>query len=365
MKTQERPLIAPGTVPGQWWHPLVDGRIQCDLCPRACKLGMRQRGFCFVRENIGGRMALTAYGRTSGFCIDPIEKKPLNHFYPGSASLSFGTAGCNLGCRFCQNWNISKARESVLLSCEANPEDIARAARKLGCRSVSFTYNDPVIFAEFAIDVAEACHAEGVAAIAVTAGHMTGISRPEFFRHMDAANVDLKGFTDSFYRKVCAGQLAPVLETLKYLRHQTTAWLEVTTLLIPGENDSEEELNLAAEWFSANLGADVPWHFSAFHPSYKMLGTLPTPPASLARARSIARAHGLMYVYTGNIHDPVGGSTWCPHCGHLVIGRDGYSISRWQIKNGACAVCGFPIAGHFSKKPGTWDGRSQPVRLPL
>jgi pyruvate formate lyase activating enzyme len=349
--------------PARWWTPLPDGRIECRACPRLCKLQAGQRGFCFVRQNVGGRMVLTTYGRSSGFCVDPIEKKPLNHFYPGTSVLSFGTAGCNLGCRFCQNWDISKAREFDRLAYQASPETIAAAAQKLGCRSVAFTYNDPVIFAEYAMDVADACRAAGVAAVAVTAGYMTAESRPEFYRHMDAANVDLKGFSEEFYHRHCYGELAPVLDTLKYLRHETPVWFEVTTLLIPGENDSERELAQAADWFAANLGPDVPWHFTAFHPDYKMLDKPGTPPATLTRARAIARAQGLRYVYTGNVHDPDGSSTWCPGCGRRLIERDGYELGEWQLKKNCCAHCGFEIAGHFAEQPGHWGNRRLPVRL--
>jgi pyruvate formate lyase activating enzyme len=308
-------------------------------------------------------MVLTTYGRSSGFCIDPIEKKPLNHFYPGTSVLSFGTAGCNLGCRFCQNWDISKAREFDRLADKASPQAIAAAARRFNCRSVAFTYNDPVIFAEYAMDVADACRAVGVAAVAVTAGYMTGESRPEFYRHMDAANVDLKGFTEEFYHRTCCGELAPVLDTLKYLRHETNVWFEVTTLLIPGENDGEPELERAADWFAANLGPDVPWHFTAFHPDYKMLDHACTPLATLTRARAIARARGLRYVYTGNVSDPAGGATWCPGCGRRLIERDRYELREWRVNDGHCAHCGFAVAGRFAAQPGRWGNRRMPVRL--
>jgi pyruvate formate lyase activating enzyme len=355
--------VAQSSHPGRWWTPLPDGRIECRLCPRLCKLQDGQRGFCFVRQNLGGRMVLTTYGRSSGFCIDPIEKKPLNHFYPGTSVLSFGTAGCNLGCRFCQNWDISKAREWDKLADAASPKMIAAAAKKMGCRSVAFTYNDPVIFAEYAMDVADACREAGIAAVAVTAGYMTDDSRPEFYRHMDAANVDLKGFTEEFYHKQCFGELAPVLDTLKYLRHETKVWFEVTTLLIPGENDSDAEIEAASGWFAANLGPDVPWHFTAFHPDYKMLDKPATPPATLTRARAIARRHGLRYVYTGNVHDPEGSSTWCPGCGKLLVGRDWYELGEWNLKGNRCASCGFEISGHYDARPGQWGARRVPVRL--
>jgi pyruvate formate lyase activating enzyme len=355
--------IAQSDYLARWWTPLADGRIECRLCPRLCKLPDGQRGFCFVRQNLGGQMRLTTYGRSSGFCIDPIEKKPLNHFHPGTSVLSFGTAGCNLGCRFCQNWDISKAREFDRLADAAAPEAIAAAARRLGCRSVAFTYNDPVIFAEYAIDVARACHEVGVATVAVTAGYMTEDSWPEFYQYMDAANVDLKAFTEEFYHRNCYGELAPVLDTLRYLKRETKVWFEVTTLLIPGENDTEAELEKAADWFAANLGPDVPWHFTAFHPDYKMLDRLPTPPATLARARRIAQTRGLRYVYTGNVHDPAGSSTWCPACGERVIERDWYVLGVWKLKEDLCARCGCRLAGHFDQKPGSWGNRRLPVRL--
>ncbi|HSH17739.1 MAG TPA: AmmeMemoRadiSam system radical SAM enzyme [Verrucomicrobiae bacterium] len=349
--------------PGRWWRPLPDGRLLCELCPRECKLAEGQRGFCFVRQNVEHQMVLTTYGRSSGFCIDPIEKKPLNHFLPGTAVLSFGTAGCNLGCRFCQNWDISKSREMDRLMDEATPEVIARAAHHLGCRSVAFTYNDPVIFAEYAIDIAQACHAVGLKTVAVTAGYITDVARPEFYEHMDAANVDLKGFTEDFYHHVCFGQLQPVLDTLKYLKHETQVWFEITTLLIPGENDSDHELNEAADWILANLGRDVPWHFTAFHPDFKMMDKPRTPAATLNRARQIALGKGLHHVYTGNIHDTVGSSTYCPKCGRLLIERDWHELGEWNLQAGCCRFCGERIPGVFEDRPGKWGRHIQPVRL--
>jgi pyruvate formate lyase activating enzyme len=340
-----------------------DGRLECRLCPRYCKLQAGQRGFCFVRQRVGDALVLTTYGRSSGFCIDPIEKKPLNHFLPGTSVLSFGTAGCNLGCRFCQNWDISKAREFDRLADAASPEVIAGAAKRLGCRSVAFTYNDPVVFAEYALDVARACRERGIKTVAVTAGYITGEARPEFFSLMDAANVDLKAFTDSFYQRLCFGRLQPVLDTLAYLRRETNVWLEVTTLLIPGENDRSEEIERASDWFAANLGPDVPWHFTAFHPDFKMLGTPPTPIATLMRARDIARSKGLRYVYTGNVHDPAGGSTWCPSCGTVLIERQWYEMGSYNLDHDRCKACGCTIAGRFERQPGTWGARRQPVRL--
>ena len=349
--------------PARWWRLRPDGRIECRLCPRGCKLADGQAGFCFVRRRAGDRMVLATYGRSSGFCIDPIEKKPLHHFLPGSGVLSFGTAGCNLGCRFCQNWETSRAREFDRRGEAASPATIAAAACRHGCRSVAFTYNDPVVFAEYAIDTARACHDAGVKTVAVTAGYLTREARPEFFGAMDAANVDLKAFSDGFYRRLCLGTLQPVLDTLVYLRSETAVWLEVTTLLIPGENDSAEELDRASDWFAAHLGPDVPWHFSAFHPDFKMRATPRTPADTLARARAMARAKGLRYVYTGNVRDPAGGSTWCPSCGALLIGRDGFELGRYALDGNRCRACGCEIAGRFGREPGRWGARCQPVRL--
>ncbi|HYF50691.1 MAG TPA: AmmeMemoRadiSam system radical SAM enzyme [Planctomycetota bacterium] len=351
-------------VPTKYWHKLEDGRIQCDLCPRFCKLHEGQRGLCFVRANEDSQIVLTTYGRSSGFCIDPIEKKPLNHFLPGTPILSFGTAGCNLACKFCQNWDISKSREMDTLADQATPETIARAAKELNCRSVAFTYNDPVIFHEYAIDVADACRAAGVKAVAVTAGEVCAAPRAEFYSHMDAANVDLKGFTERFYYQVCGGHLQPVLETLEYLKKETRVWFEITTLLIPGENDSEAELEAMTQWLVEHLGPDVPHHFTAFHPDYRMLDKNRTPPETLTRARDIARKNGIRYAYTGNVHDEEGGSTFCHQCGTKLIGRDWYEITAWNLDaEGRCKACKTSCAGHFEPEPGTWGARRLPVRL--
>jgi pyruvate formate lyase activating enzyme len=334
--------------PGRWWHTLDEKTIQCDLCPRDCKLHDGQRGLCFVRQNLGGKMVLTTYGRSSGFCIDPIEKKPLNHFYPGSSVFSFGTAGCNLACKFCQNWDISKARDMDRLMDQASPEEIARTAEHHGCKSVAFTYNDPVIFAEYAMDAADACHARGIQTVAVTAGYMHEAARREFYAKMDAANVDLKGFTDDFYHSLCAGHLQPVLDTLAYIHHETNCWLEITTLVIPGHNDSEQEITALSQWIAKELGPDVPLHFSAFHPDYKMLDTPATPGATLTRARKIAMDAGLHYVYTGNVHDPAGDTTYCPKCQAALIARDWYQINAYHLSDdGHCPHCGTAIAGRF------------------
>lgn len=352
------------TVTGRYWHQVEDGRLQCDLCPRFCRLRDGQRGLCFVRAREGDTMVLTTYGRSSGFCVDPVEKKPLNHFFPGTPILSFGTAGCNLTCRFCQNWSISKSREVDTLADAASPETIARAARSLGCTSVAFTYNDPVIFLEYAVDVAQACREQGIRTVAVTAGEICAEPRQEFFAAMDAANVDLKGFTERFYHDICGGSLAAVLETLQYLRHETDVWFEITNLIIPGENDADAELEGMTAWIVEHLGSDVPVHFTAFHPDYRMLDRPPTPPETLSRARRIARANGLHHAYTGNVHDEDGGSTTCTGCGQRLIGRDWYVLTHWGLdETGACTECGTRLAGHFDGPPGTWGAKRQPVRL--
>ncbi len=350
--------------PGRWWHALPDGRLQCDLCPRDCRLHEGQRGMCFVRKREGGRMRLTTYGRSSGFCVDPIEKKPLNQFHPGSSVLSFGTAGCNLACKFCQNWDISKSREMDRLMDRASPEQIADAALRLGCKSVAFTYNDPVIFAEYAMDIADACHARGVKTVAVTAGYMHDAPRREFYAKMDAANVDLKAFTEDFYFRVTGAHLAPVLETLEYLVRETQVWTEITTLLIPGKNDSDEELRAECKWIREHLGADVPLHFTAFHPDWKMRDVPATPPQTLARAREIGRLAGLRYVYTGNVHDEEGGSTYCPSCENAVIVRDWYEIRSYRLTDdGACTHCGEKLAGRYGKFGKPFGSKRIPVRI--
>jgi pyruvate formate lyase activating enzyme len=347
-----------------FWTRLPDGRIRCDVCPRECALHEGQRGLCFVRAREGDQIVLTTYGRSSGFCVDPIEKKPLNHFLPGSSVLSFGTAGCNLACRFCQNWDISKSREIDTLADAASPEAIAQAAERLGCRSVAFTYNDPVIFLEYAADVADACHERAIAAVAVTAGYMNDAPRREFYRHMDAANVDLKAFTEDFYHRTCAGHLRPVLDTLEYLRHETDVWFEITNLVIPGLNDSDEEIDAMTRWVVERLGPDVPMHFTAFHPDWKMLDRPPTPKRTLTRAREIALGNGIRYAYTGNVHDVHGQSTRCSGCGHLLIERDWYELGRWGLDpDGRCERCGEPCAGVFEEHPGRWGARRLPVRL--
>jgi pyruvate formate lyase activating enzyme len=360
----DEPISSAEQYPARYWHLLEDGRIQCDLCPRDCKLNEGQRGACFVRGRINNMMVLTTYGRSSGFCVDPIEKKPLNHFYPGSSILSFGTAGCNLACKFCQNWDISKSRSFDKLADQASPEAIANTAVELECKSVAFTYNDPVIFAEYAMDVADACHALDVKTVAVTAGYMHDLPRREFYAKMDAANVDLKAFTEEFYFRQTGAHLQPVLETLQYLCRETQVWVELTTLLIPGYNDSAHEIGQMCEWMAKELGTDVPLHFTAFHPDYKMTRIPATPASKLAEARQIAQAAGLQYVYTGNVHDLSGGTTLCSKCRLPLIARDWYQIREYAVtEKGECPHCGTKLSGHFGKFTGQFGGKRIPVEI--
>ncbi|MEI2778212.1 MAG: AmmeMemoRadiSam system radical SAM enzyme [Tetrasphaera sp.] len=350
--------------PARYWHRLDDGRIQCDVCPRDCRLRDGQRGFCFVRMRAGDQLVLATYGRSSGFSIDPIEKKPLAHFYPGSSVLSFGTAGCNLGCKFCQNWDISKSREMDRLMDSAGPDDIARAAADWRCRSVAFTYNDPVIFTEYAVDVAAACRERGLLNVAVTAGYVHDEPRRDFFAAMDAVNVDLKAFTDEFYAKVTGARLRPVLDTLTYLVHETSVWTEITTLLIPGYNDSDAELTAMFEWVLRELGPDVPHHLSAFHPDHRMRDVSPTPLATLVRARRLARDVGLRFVYTGNLTNRAGEVTSCPSCGTALIERDRYAIRRYRLTpEGRCPRCAYAVPGRFAAHAEDFGSRRIPVRI--
>lgn len=355
-------FISTDTVKTRYWQRLDDGRIQCDLCPRFCKLHANQRGLCFVRQNLDEQLVMTSYGRSSGFAIDPIEKKPLNHFLPGTPVFSFGTAGCNLACKFCQNWDISKSREMDTLMSRADPEAIAKMALAQGCKSVAYTYNDPIIFHEYAIDTAQACRSLGLKSVAVSAGYVCAAPRAEFYQWMDAANIDLKALSERFYHEITGSHLQPVLETLQYIKHETSVWLELTTLIIPGENDSIAELEALTQWVVEKLGPDVPLHFSAFHPDWKMREKPRTPLASLLMARQIALKNGVQHAYVGNVHDKAADSTYCHHCGHLLIGRDWYQLAEWQLDSqGRCGFCATPCAGVFEASPGNWGAKRVPV----
>ncbi|MGB0694289.1 MAG: AmmeMemoRadiSam system radical SAM enzyme [Rhodospirillaceae bacterium] len=361
-KPEAPQALPPHMVPGRHWHALENGRIRCDLCPRACDIPTGQRGLCFVRANVGGQMMLTTYGRSSGFCIDPVEKKPLNHFLPGTPILSFGTAGCNLTCKFCQNWEISKARKVETLNRDAAPDTIAQAAQRTGCRSVAYTYNDPVIMLEYAMDTAKACHAKGLRNVAVTAGYVEPAARADFFSVMDAANVDLKAFTEGFYKNLASASLKPVLDTLKWLVHESNVWVEITTLLIPTQNDADEELQALSAWVAEELTPEVPVHFSAFHPDHKMMDLPRTPHETLKRARAIAQAEGLRHVYLGNVHDKEADATYCTGCGKAVIERDWYQLDAYHLTDsGACKSCGTQMAGLFDGPVGDWGRKRVPI----
>ncbi len=350
--------------PTKYWHTLENGKTQCDLCPRFCQLQEGQRGLCFIRANHQGQIILTSYGRSSGFCIDPIEKKPLNHFLPGTSTLSFGTAGCNLSCKFCQNWDISKSKQMDTMADFATPKQLAEAAHQLGCSSVSYTYNDPIIFHEYAIDIAQACHDKGIKNVAVTSGYVCEKPRKEFYYFMDAANIDLKAFSDEFYFQMTGSHLQPVLDTLLYLKNETNVWIELTTLLIPGKNDSDEELDNMTRWVVNHLGNDIPMHFTAFHPAYKVNDIAATSVQTLKRAREIALSNGVYYAYTGNIHDKAGESTYCHHCNHLLIGRDWYELSDWNLNTkGYCNYCNTLCSGIFDETPGQWGSKRIPVQI--
>ena len=343
---------------------LPDGRIVCEVCPRCCRLRDEQDGYCRSRGRRGERIVTLAAGRTSGMAVDPIEKKPLYHFLPGTSVLSFGTIGCNLGCQFCQNEGITRARVDPRQLDEAAPDDVAAAAVLLGCRSVAFTYNDPVVFFDYAIAVARACHSRGIKTVAVTAGYVSAPARAELFHPIDAANVDLKGFSEAFYREMTGGHLEPVLDTLLYLRRETTVWLEITNLLIPGLNDGDEEIHAMTRWIGEHLGPATPLHFSAFHPAGKLRSVPSTPVGTLVRAAELATENGLHHVYIGNVRNREWESTWCSACGELLIERSGYRLLSWNLKGHAqCASCGEPCPGRFEPSPGTWGPRSLPVDL--
>lgn len=356
-------IVEETNLPGKWFHQLEDGRIQCDLCPRSCRLREGQKGYCFVRERRGERIVLATWGRSSGFCIDPIEKKPLNHFYPGTPVLSFGTAGCNLGCKFCQNHEISAARQWDRLAQAASPSRIAAAAQEMAVQAVAFTYNDPVIYAEYAIDTARACRALGIHPIAVTAGYISPEARSDFFSVMDAANIDLKGFNEDFYWHLTGAHLTNILDNIAWVVNNTSTWVELTTLVIPGYNDDRAQLQAECELIARELGTEVPLHFTAFHPDHKMLETPPTPLQTLRTAREIALEAGLKHVYLGNVHDSQADTTYCAGCGKVLISRDWYQLREYYLVAGKCPDCGKELAGHFDSRPGTWGSRSCPVRL--
>ncbi len=333
----------------KYQNTLNGDKIQCTICPRNCKLKEGQRGFCHVRKNVDGEICLTTYGYNTGLAIDPIEKKPLYHFYPQSKVLSFGTLGCNMGCAFCQNWQTTKSKADPTQLHSASPKKIAELAIEHGCKSVAFTYNDPVIFYEYAIDTAIECHKKGIKTVAVTAGYINPEPRKEFFKHMDAVNVDLKAFNDEFYKRNCLAGLDPILDTIKYIKNETNCWMELTTLLIEGENNFEDELQNECKWIVDNVGVDTPLHFSAFHPDYKFLDRKPTKLSTLLKAYDIAKKAGLRYIYIGNVLNTKTSTTYCHGCLKAIIKRDGYQVLEYNLENGNCKFCGTKCSGAFEE----------------
>ena len=331
-----------------WWELKENGKILCTLCPRYCTIGEGQKGFCYIRENIDGKLYSMGYGRPTGFAIDPIEKKPLSHFYPGSDILSFGTAGCNLGCKFCQNWSISKAKLDDINSLEATPEDVIGIAKKYGVNSIAYTYNDPTIFGEYVIDISRLGRQEGIKSVMVTAGYIDKNARKDVYKYIDAANVDLKAFSETFYHKLTFSHLNDVLDTLVWLKNETEIWFEITTLLIPDENDSDEEIQKMCGWTLKNLGDQIPIHFTAFHPDFKMMNKTRTPASTLKRARKIALSSGIKFCYIGNVNDTVEQTTYCPNCTEPLIIRDWHSVLDYKIKDSSCYKCGTVIPGVFN-----------------
>lgn len=330
-----------------WWEQADNGKILCTLCPRYCTIGEGQVGFCYIRQNINGKLYSIGYGRPTGFAIDPIEKKPLNHFLPGSTILSFGTAGCNLGCKFCQNWSMSKAKLDDENALSVSPEEVVALAKRYNTPSIAYTYNDPTIFGEYVIDISRIAREEGIKSVMVTAGYIDKNARKDVYKYIDAANVDLKAFSEVFYHKLTFSHLNYVLDTLVWLKKETDVWFEITTLLIPDENDSDSELKQECNWILENLGDEVPLHFTAFHPDFKMRSKPRTPESTLLRARNIAIESGIKYVYVGNIFHSEGHTTFCHNCKTALIKRDWHNVIENKIKNGSCPKC-------FSKIPGVF-----------
>lgn len=337
----------PETYPARWWESLPDGKIHCWLCPRHCRIGPDQSGFCFVRKHQDGRLVTLAYGHPVALHVDPIEKKPLNHFLPGTPILSLGGAGCNMGCMFCQNWSISKARDDHVRSAQLWPRQVVELARRYACPSLAYTYNEPTIWGEYVIDIAREARAAGLQNVMVTNGYVTGEALWDLYEHIDAANIDLKAFTENFYRKVTLSKLDPVLETIETLYKSGRVWVELTTLLIPGHNDSPEEIAALCDWILEHVGPEIPLHFTAFHPDYKLTDHPRTPHATLTRARELALARGLAFVYVGNVHDREGSTTWCPGCGKALVRRDWHAVLAADLRDGCCPACGRRIPGRF------------------
>jgi pyruvate formate lyase activating enzyme len=331
----------------RWWEAEPGGKVHCYLCPRHCHIGDGQAGFCFIRANEGGKLYSLGYAHPAALQIDPIEKKPLNHFLPGTRVFSMGTAGCNMGCFFCQNWDISKSRADQVRSSHVPPEDVVSLAIRNGCPSIAFTYNEPTIWGEYVIDICHAARERGIRTVMVSNGYITREAFHDIYDHIDAANIDLKGFTENFYGRITLTHLQPVLETLEWLKNETNVWFEITNLMIPTLNDDPAETRKLSEWILEHLGPDVPLHFTAFHPDFKLQDKPPTPPATLHRARAIALETGLHYVYEGNIHTDAA-HTSCPRCKTLLIKRSWHDVQQNHMKDGHCPKCGLAIPGRWS-----------------
>lgn len=335
-----------GFYPAKYYEKLSGKIVQCNLCPNRCILSEGQIGLCKARKNIDGELYSMTYGKVSSVHVDPIEKKPFFHVLPGSKAFSIATTGCNLRCSFCQNWQISQVFSWEAQTQEATPEQVVEAAVQSRAESIAFTYNEPIIFYEYMLDIAKLAKQQGLKTVVVSAGYINPEPLRELLPYLDAYKVDLKAYKESFYQKLTGGHLAPILETMKIIK-QSGTWLEIVNLLIPGENDSEEEIREMAKWIKENVGDEVPLHFSAFHPMYKLQNLPPTPPETVIKAREIAMEEGLKYVYVGNISYPEGESTYCPESGEVAIERKSYFILSNNLKNGQCPT--------GEKIPGVWE----------
>jgi pyruvate formate lyase activating enzyme len=330
----------------RYYEKLSKGRVRCTLCPKTCAVGPAERGFCGVRENRDGEYYTLVYGRAASVNIDPIEKKPLCHVLPGSPIFSFSTAGCNMECKNCQNWQLSQSRPEQLPAADLPPDKLVEAARKQGCSLIAGTYAEPVVFAEYLLDVAREGNKRGLRTTMISAGYITRQPLLDLCRELAAIKIDLKSMREDFYRKVCAGALKPVLDAIELVRNQGV-WLEIVYLVIPTLNDSEREIRDLARWVKTHVGPEVPLHFSRFHPYYRLKNLPPTPYETLDRCYKIARAEGLHYVYVGNLPHPAQ-STFCPKCGKLLIRREGFQIGEVHLRQGRCEYCQHPIPGIWS-----------------
>jgi len=321
-------------------------RVKCLLCPRTCELKEGERGNCRVRMNIAGRLQTLVYGRPCAVHIDPIEKKPLYHYLPGSRSFSIATAGCNLHCMFCQNWEISQREPEYTTNIDLSPEEVVNQALNAGCRTIAYTYSEPIIFFEYAADTGRLAHKNGLLNVWVTAGYINQEPLKEAVSFIDAAHVDLKGITDTYYKNVCKATLKPVLDTIKTMK-DSGVWVEIINLVVPTYNDTKDDFSRLCDWIIENVGVETPLHFSRFWPTYQLKNLPPTPVESLSLARNIAMAKGIHYVYIGNVPEHEGNNTYCPICKKLIIGRQGYVISGYNIRDGKCGFCGHPIPGRW------------------